>query len=94
MKFLISGLFALAAFVLPQTAIAKKGKVKADEFNQAIHESIHNLVQDNPEKYETRNPGRFPASVKPARPAHSADKEERNEKMNSLQKEGIGLPKW
>lgn len=76
-------------------SIASVAKVKVEDFNEAMRESMDQVIKDNPEKYETRNPGRFPASVSPVEPERSdALKEEERIKMDSLQQRGVGLPKW
>lgn len=86
----------LSAFVSFAFTGAYAEKVDPQKLSQTMRESIHKVVKDNPEKYETRSPGRFPASASPMEPSSlDVHKEAERLKMDDLRNhQGIGLPKW
>ncbi|MEX0798235.1 MAG: hypothetical protein WD025_02255 [Bacteriovoracaceae bacterium] len=85
-------------FIVLSFAAFAQNKVsenKVEQFDQAMMESIHKVIKQNPEKYETRNPGRFPASVvEPVTEDRVQSDAEDDSKMDILNNKAIGLPKW
>lgn len=88
MKFTI---FALLAFSINSVVIAKK---QMKDFNKAMQEEISGFVKHNPEKYETKDITRKPASASPVEVVEEKKNEEAFEKMDGFDQQGIGLPKW
>lgn len=92
----MKSILVLSAFVFFAFTGVRAEKVNPQKLSQTMQESIHKVVKDNPEKYETRSPGRFPASVSPIEPSSlDVHKEAERHKMDDLRnQQGIGLPKW
>jgi hypothetical protein len=67
---------------------------KMKNFNKAMQQEINGFIKNNPEKYETKSPGRMPASASPVEVVEEEKNEETFEKMNNFDQQGIGLPKW
>lgn len=75
-------------------SLTAAAKMKADKFHKAMQENIYQVIQNNPEKYETANPGRFPASVTPEKEVEAEKLEDKSEKMDGFYHRGVGMPKW
>ena len=76
--------------------LAASARTSSDKFNSALQKNIKTVIKDNPEVYETKNPGRVPASVNSGAEVESEPgfKEDERMKMNSILRQGVGLPKW
>ena len=61
-KFLLACLFLCVSY----TGLTKE--VDLQQFNQQLHKNMQQVIEDNPQMYETRKPGRAPASVTPVIP--------------------------
>ena len=47
------------------TVLIARTDIDLSSFNKHMLQNIDEVIEDNPEIYETKNPGRVPASTKP-----------------------------
>ncbi len=80
----------LIAFILAfSTVLLAKRDVDFDSFNKEMMENIQEVIDENPQMYETRPVGRKPASVEPV------DEEENiTEKLDEVNEQADGVGTW
>ena len=88
MKFLFLIILMLSFVTL---AFAKRD-IDFSKFNDAMNDHIETVIENNPQMYESQNPGRMPASVSPQGQALKEQQEQIEEKMIDIQDQSLGNP--
>ena len=70
-----------------------KRDVDMKSFNQSMQESMYHLTDENPEKFEKQNSGRFPASISPVE-AENKNLENKSNKIDEIDDQAAGTKKW
>ena len=71
------------------TVLIARNDVDFSSFNKEMIHNMDEVIEDNPEIYETKNPGRVPASVKP----NEVDIDT-TEKLDKFQEQVSGPKSW
>ena len=69
------------------TVLIARTDIDLSSFNKHMLQNIDEVIEDNPEIYETKNPGRVPASTK-AVEIDTADK------LDEFQEQASGQKSW
>ena len=69
------------------TVLIARTDIDLSSFNKHMIQNMNEVIEDNPEIYETKNPGRVPASTK-------AVEIDTTDKLDEFQEQANGQKSW
>jgi len=79
--------FIVLLCLIFSSVLIARNDVDLSSFNKEMQQNMDEVIQDNPQIYETRNPGRTPASVE-------ATEIDTTEQLDEFQEQASGQKSW